>query len=230
MRSILILFSSLMITASTLSAQNHQPQGITVEGEGIVKVKPDRIKIKVRVENKGQEADPVRKKTDETVHKVIQFLKKEKISESDYKTDYVNLGKSYDYNTKETHYTATQALSITLKDIDRYNVFMNGLMESGINRIDGVSFEDSQLEKHRSEARIKAVENAKKKAEDYAGVLGLKVGRAVMVNEKGISSPSPRPMLMRAASADANMGGEETLAVGEMEIIEQVEIRFNLLD
>ncbi len=229
MRLILIVFT-FMISAGTLSAQNTQPTGITVSGEGIVKVTPDRVKIKARVENKAQTAQEAKTKTDKAVNKVLDFLKKEKIDEKDFQTDYINLDQKTDYNTKETHYNAEQSISITLHNVEDYSKIIGGLMNSGINRIDGVTFENSQVKKHQKEARIKAIENAKEKAEDYAKTLNLKVGIAQMITESGSNNPSPRPMLMRAASYDStNANAQESpLAVGQIEITEKVEVRFKI--
>ena len=228
MRLILIAIT-FMMSVGTLSAQNAQPKGITVTGEGIVKVTPDRVKIKARVENKGKTAQEAKSKSDKSMSKVLDFLKKEKISKDDYKTDYINLDKKTDYNTKETHYNAEQSISITLHNIDDYSKIISGLMNSGINRIDGVTFEDSKVEKHQEEARVKAVENAKEKAEDYAKTLNLKVGVAQMIIESAGNMPNPGPMLMRSASYDASENTniqESPLAVGQIEIIEKVQIRF----
>src|SRR5699024_10882712 len=153
-------------STGNLSAQNTQPTGITVNGEGIVKVTPDRVKIKARVENKAQSAKEAKEKTDKSVRQILDFLKKQKLAKEDYETDYINLDKKTDYNTKETHYHAEQSISITLHNIEDYSSILSGLMNSGINRIDGVTFEDSQIKKHQKEARIKAIENPKEKAED----------------------------------------------------------------
>lgn len=223
---ILLIF---MAAPTLLSAQNQQPTGITVNGEGVVKVTPDRAKIKVRVEHQGQTANEVKTQTDQSINQVLDFLKNEKISANDYQIDYINLNKQYDYNTKETTYKAEQSVTITLKDIDRYSTIMTGLMKSGINRIDGVTFEDSQLEKHQKEARLKAVANAREKAEDYANALNLKLGAAQMLTEANGGS-APRTLALQAMSFDAsNAGGDSSpIAVGQIEIKQQVEVRFGI--
>lgn len=228
MRFFIVLFSMAIATTS-LSAQN-STSGITVTGEGIVNVTPDRVKIKVRVEKKGDSAKEVKAEVDEAVNQVLKFLKSEEIAEEDYQTDYLNLNKQTDYNTKETHYTGQQSISITLRDLDGYSPVMRGLMDSGINRIDGVSFEDSKLEEHRREARQKAAKDARKKAEDYAEALGIKVGKAIVVRE-GTSPGAPRPMLMKAMSTsgfDSESSAESPLAVGQIEVKDVVEVNFSL--
>lgn len=223
---LIIIALTIMTSIGSLSAQNTQPTGITVSGEGIVKVAPDRVKIKIRVENQGQSANKVKKETDQAIHSILNYLKKEKISEKDYQTDYVNLNKTYDYNTKENLYKAEQSISLTLHNIDQYGKIMTGLMNSGVNRIDEVVFENSKIATFEKEARIKAIEDAKNKAEDYAKALGLKVGVAQMINESGNSSPRP---VMRAMSMDASAGSNQTdspIAIGEIEIRQKIDIRF----
>lgn len=227
MKHLIILALAFMTAYHPASAQD-KISGITVQGEGIVKVKPDRVQIKVRVEEEGDSAQEVKTKTDRTIKEVLQFLKEQKVPDTDYKTDFVNLNKKYDYNTKETHYVSQQAISIQLNDIDQYATVINGLMQSGINRIDGVTFENSQIEKHQQEARRKAALNAKQKAEDYARALGAAVGSVSVISEQSVSSPGPVIRMAAYSAADSAGSGDPGLAVGLIEIKENIQVKFNL--
>ncbi len=227
MRFFILLFSMTVATAS-LSAQD--TSRITVNGEGVVKVIPDRAKIRVRVEKKGDSAKVVKSQVDESVSRVLEFLKTKGIDKNDYQTDYLNLNKQTDYNTKETYYSAQQSISITLRDLADYGTIMKGLMDSGINRIDGVSLEDSKLKIHQQEARQKAAKNALQKAKDYAEALEMKVGKPISIQEQS-GSRIPRPMLMKTASAvgfESDSSGESPLAVGQIEVKESVQVSFLL--
>ena len=51
---------------------------------------------------------------------------------------------------------------------------MNGLLETGINRIDGINLGSSEMESLQSQARKMAIENAKMKAEEIYCRLGTK--------------------------------------------------------
>lgn len=223
-----ILLVSMTIATTSLSAQDSSR--ITVNGEGVVQVTPDRAKIKVRVEKKGDSAKAVKSQVDESVSRVLKFLESKGIAQEDYQTDYLNLNKQTDYNTKETHYSAQQAISITLQDLSGYSSLMNGLMDSGINRIDGVSFEDSKLEEHQQEARQKAAKNALEKAKTYAEALDVEVGKPMLIQERG-GAGMPRPILMKAMSASSvgnDAAGDSPLAVGQIEVKESVEVSFYL--
>mgnify|MGYP002795046526 FL=1 len=168
MKSILILFAAM----STFAIQAQQvltPQPmVTVTGEGIVKVIPDQVLIKSRIEHEGDDAQEVKKKNDEVVNQVIKYLKAQGIPEKNIQTDYLNLNKNYNYNDKTYSYVANQAISIKLEDLKNYEKIISGLMGVGLNRIDGIQFKSTEIEKHKTEARKKAVLDAKKKATEYA--------------------------------------------------------------
>ena len=69
---------------------------------------------------------------------------------------------------------------------------MNGLLDTGINRINGIQFSSSNSEALQREARIKAIENAKQKATEYASVLNQSIGKALKISEfQNVSAPMP---------------------------------------
>lgn len=228
----LIVILTVMMTIVAVQAQDKviQPQ-ISVSGEGKVKVIPDEAVISIAVETKGEESAKVKKDNDVAVDKVLKYLKSTKINPKDIKTERVALYPSYDYNKKKNYYMATQTITITLRDLGTYDVLMDELVKAGVNRINGVTFQSSEMEKLKSEARMMAVADAKKKAEDFASALGQKVGKAIMVTDN--SSPVYNPPYYRGdvmLMAEAKAGGDsrETLSVGEIEINTFVNIAFTL--
>jgi hypothetical protein len=140
----------------------------------------------------------------------------------------MNLSKNYDYNSKTYTFAANQSLSVKLRDLQKYEPVMKGLLDTGINRIDGVSFSSSNKEALESQARKKAVENAKMKAEEYVSVLNQTVGKAVSISEFR-NSAGPQPMMYKSAMmSDENSGSQQTISPGEMEIRTTVNVSFLL--
>jgi uncharacterized protein len=203
---------------------------ITVAGEGKVKVTPDQVHITVSVESKGTKAAEVKKENDTKTDAIIKFITKMNIDKKDYQTQRVYLSDQYDYERKKHNYVASQTISILLKDLTKYETFMEGIVDSGINTISDVRFKSSKFEEYQAAARKLAVKDAKSKAEDYVGVLGQKVGKAFSIHDNSSPSEFPRPMYaMMAKSADMEMASSnQTLAVGEIEIIANVSISFIL--
>lgn len=226
-----IAFLALVLVSTLATAQVQQgPQQpyINVSGEGKIKVTPDEADISIGVTNTGADANDVKKANDATIDAVIKFLKSQKLSPADYQTDRVNLNRNYDYTKKKYSYVASQTITIHLKDLSRYDAIMMGLTDAGVNQINGVAFKTSKQEQYESEARVKAVANANKKAADYTNALGQKMGKAIMITDN-TQTYYPQP-IMRMAMAK-NEGADmqnETLALGEIEITANVNISYQL--
>ncbi len=209
-------------------AQNSNSRTVSVTGEGTVKVIPDEVVIKSRIEHEGDDAVAVKKQNDAIVDQIIKYLKSQGISEKDIQTDYMNLDKRYkNYDEGTFFYASNQAISITLHDLKNYEVIMKGLLENGLNRIDGVQFKSSEREKYEAEARKEAVLDAKKKADELLSPLGLRVGKPVSISENQ-SSPN-FPMYRMNNMAEMKAGdSSETIAPGELEIKISVNASFDI--
>ncbi|MBT8318640.1 MAG: SIMPL domain-containing protein [Gramella sp.] len=228
MKKVLLILAFLAITP-IFAQQIIERSLVNVTGEGIVKVEPDEVLIKSRIEHEGSSAAEVKKQNDEVVDKVIKFLKSQNIEEKDIQTDYLNLNKRYDYNDKTYSYVANQAISITLHEIKEYEKIMKGLLENGLNRIDGIQFKSSQMEKYEQEARKIAVLNAQEKAKQLVEPLGQSIGKALFLSETDSNSFQPI-YRMDAAVQEMSMSkeGGQSIAPGELEIKIKVNAGFEL--
>jgi uncharacterized protein YggE len=227
-KAFLIIATFLAIAVQAQEQRNPVPQ-ISVTGEGKVKVIPDQALVTVGFQNTGKDAKEVKNLNDEVVDRVIKFLKKSGIPVTDYKTNNVSLYKSYDYEKKKYNFQASQSLSVTLKDLSKYDEIMMGLNDAGVNSISGVEFKSSKMEDYERDARKKAMADAKQKAADYVSVLGQKVGKALLITDNS-QSYVPQPMYKGNMMAMAADGGaqRETLAVGELEVNTNVSVTFAL--
>lgn len=230
MRNVLVIL--LVFFGLKLHAQDTKvtPQ-ISVNGEGKVKVTPDQAAIVITVETKGTNAKDVKKENDQKVDAVLKFIKKINIPAEDFKTRRVALNPQYEYESKKRTYNASQTIEILLKDLTKYDGLMEGLVDAGVNRIDGVTFQSSKLTQYQAEARKLAMKDAKAKADDFVSVLGQKVGKALMISDNSQNYyPSPAPVYaMKAAMNDAaEATPRETLAVGEIAIVVNVSVSFIL--
>lgn len=221
-----------VVAGMSLQAQEQkiQPQ-ISVSGEGNVKVIPDEAVLSIAVETKGEVSAKVKKDNDVIIDKVLKYLKTTKINQKDIKSERVSLYPQYDYNKKKNYYMASQTINITLRDLSQYEVIMDELVKLGVNRVNGVTFQSSELEKLKSEARVLAIKDAQRKASDYAGALGQKVGKAIMVSDNSQSYYNP-PMFRNVVIAETKLmsdgAQQESIAVGEIEIRTNVNISFTL--
>tara|TARA_R110000787_G_scaffold59922_14_gene135962 strand:+ start:29610 stop:30311 length:702 start_codon:yes stop_codon:yes gene_type:complete len=225
---LIILLSNLAMSQNNIQTTIMQPT-VDVMGEGIVKVVPDEVTINVQVENKGQNPKDLKQKNDLIINDVLVFIKSMKIADKQVQTEYVKLNKNYDYQTKTYSYVANQSISIYLKDLELYESLTNGLMERGINRIDGISFSTSKIKELKSQARTKAMQNAKMKAEEYTKVLNQSIGKAVSISEfSNTSYPGSVNRKTMMMSSDASEMEQQTISVGEIEVVTKINVSFLL--
>lgn len=228
MKKNLIIALTFFMALGQMNAQETKPM-ITVMGEGKVKVVPDQVSISVSVESKGTKSADVKKENDTKVDAVLKYIKKMGIDAKDFQTTRVSLNDQYDYEKKKHNYVAVQSIQILIKDLSKYDALMEGLVDSGINNIGNIDFQSSKIEMHKSEARKLAIQNAKAKAQDYVGALGQKIGVAyTIVDNSQDNYPRPRYEMMAMKMADSAFGGNETLAVGEIEVTANVSVSFLL--
>lgn len=224
-----LLFIALtLITSLSMQAQNNtESPKIVVTGEGKTSIKPDEAVLSIGAEIKGKDAAVVKAENDKIIANMIAFLKKNNIAEKDFQSQNISLNKQRDYEEKQDYFVANQILTVHLRDISKYETIMFGLIKAGANTIQGVEFKSSKTASYETEVRAKAVEDAKKKANDYAKPLNQSVGKAIFVSDNS-QVINPRIYAMEAKMMSADASGGETAAPGEIEIISNVTIHFQL--
>jgi len=218
----------------SLQAQNSTSVSkISVSGEGAVKIIPNIMILSITSEITGNNVVKVKEENDEIINKALAFLKKMKIAQKDIKTQRLSLYPRHDYEKKKDYNVASQSINITLRDLSSYEKVMEGLMEAGINKLDGITYESSKIEILKAESRKLAMLNARKKAEDFANALGQKVGKAISISEHytndynvqaDISPASRNDMLIMGTGAST----KKTISVGEVEVKSYAEVIFIL--
>ena len=224
MKHYFVLFSLI----STMAIAQNQTPTVEVVGEGIVYATPDMVNISISIEKEGFDLKNLRQKNGEAVAQVLQLLSKELPMEN-FQTSYVSLYKD-DYN-KLNKYRVVQNINIKLEDISKYDNLMNAIFDAGVNRIDGISFGVKNKEKLLQEARVAAIDDARKKALLYAVSLDQNIGKAIKIKEVNSHFNDIQPverMSKMSLESPAN-GNDNTLAVGKIAIEAQVNVAFELL-
>ena len=222
MKHYFVLFSLI----STMAIAQNQTPTVEVIGEGIVYATPDMVNISISIEKEGLDLKNLRQKNGEAVAQVLQLLSKELPMEN-FQTSYVSLYKD-DYN-KLNKYRVVQNINIKLEDISKYDNLMNAIFDAGVNRIDGISFGVKNKEKLLQEARVAAINDARKKALLYAVSLDQNIGKAIQIKEVNSHFNDIQPVERMSKMSLGSTGNDNTLAVGKIAIEAQVNVAFELL-
>ena len=199
---------------------------ITVTGDGKMTYTPDIGFVNAAVASEGKTAEEAWQRNAEAVQKLFDALKGLGVEDKDMKTTGLNVSPKYVYpKDKEPElvgYTATYELSVTVRRLDALGQVLDGLVASGANRNMGVGFGCSDPEKLLDQARLKAVTEARKKAEIYAAGAGCSLGLVESITE----GPAYAPYRMEFDARAPTAAKAATLAVaaGEQELSVQVTV------
>jgi uncharacterized protein YggE len=109
-------------------------------------------------------------------------------------------------------YTATNSVEVTIRNLDTAGKVLSAATGAGANQLYGVRFEIEDPSALQAEARKKAVEDARARAERLAQLAGVKLGAAVSITElDGGGGPVPMFAMAKAASAAPVEAGELTV-------------------
>lgn len=191
---------------------------VTVSASGEVSVRPDMARVSAGVTSEGTTAREALDKNTAAMAKLIAGLKSAGVEAADIQTSNINVQPRYT-NPREGQvavingYTVSNTVDILARDLKRLGELLDGLIGLGANQMHGLSFEVSEAETLRDEARKAAIANARRRAELYAAAAGAKVGEVLAISEDTIH-PAPRPYAMvRKAGAEVMPiePGSETL-------------------
>lgn len=210
------------------------PKIVKTTGTAEVKVTPDRAVIQIGVERQSATARGAKANVDSTSRKILAALKTSGVEDKDIQTAYLDLQPTsyYRKNVRMTNFTASQALSVTVRELSKLDNVMDAVMSAGANRIDGIQYESSELRKFRDQARAQATKAAKEKAVALAEALGNQVGKTYSIEEVQQWNTS---FGYAGLAANASMESEVTkakgpsTAPGQLTVTASVVVSFDLL-
>lgn len=176
---------------------------ISVTADGKTQTTPDIAKITASVISENQNVETAKKDVDERVARIIGMLKDLGIEEKDIKTQNVSTGSGYEILTYPPTRPNTNQFTVTLevnvKNLENTDEVITILTQNGISNLYGptLTLSDEKFEAAKSQARQKAVENAKKKAEELASSAGRKIGKVSSIKEQG-DYGFPQPLLAQS--------------------------------
>lgn len=159
---------------------------------------------------------------------ILVDLKKMGINEKDIQSSY-SIYPQYDYvsGSRFAGYQISHQMSIKIRDLTKVSGVLALASKHGANQISGLSFTVDDTENLKSQARVKALSDANKKAKVIAGYLGVNLGKAVSYSEYEGSNAYP---MMKTLSADSSYGVSNTPAVsgGSSEVEMNVNIVYEI--
>jgi len=242
MRQALFALFLLFAPSGIAAAQNNiEPPLVTVTGQAEVRVPPDEVVFTLAVENVDKDMVLASKRTDDSVKQILAIARKNNIKPEDFQTSQISVQPKYNtddmpYESRDRvkrvmiGYEVSKTIGIRLRDISRFDDLLADVLKAGITRLSNLEFRDSQIRKHRDEARRMAIRAAQEKAKLLAGEIGQSIGSAYSITEY---TGGPEYGRSNAVQNVAGVAGDTSetdsaTAPGSISVTAQVTVRFRL--
>jgi len=201
---------------------------IVVTGAGIVSTTPDMAVVQLGVTREARTASMAMAETNEAAARVLVQVDTAGIEARDVQTSSINLSPVWDHSNSRPPqvrgYVASNNLSVRVRDLTGLGGLLDTLIADGVNNLNGLTFSVAETGPLETEARSKAVRDARAKAETLADAAGVALGPVLQISEGG-GPVAPAPM-MRGATMEAAM----PVAAGEVDVRVSVKVIFGIGD
>jgi hypothetical protein len=223
----LFLYGCQASTTSTGGSATQQ-QGLWVTGEGKVQVTPDIANIQLGIEAQAATVAEAQDQANSAMTSVMNALKTSGVAEKDIQTRYFNIQKVTRWDSDKQleitiGYRVSNVVNAKIRDVAKAGAVIDAVTQAGgdLTRVDSITFDVDDPIRFYDQARDKAMADASDKAKSLATLAGVKLGKAIYINEYSASTVSPMPIY---AKAEAGMSDATQISAGELEIVLTIQV------
>ena len=222
---VVALFTSSAASAQTTPRIQEQGPVVVTTGEATVKRAPDRVWVMVAAESRARTAREAQKLNADAMSSVMQKLEGAGVPADSIRTASYDLQPEFDYNNgRQTlrGYMARNSVEIRLDEIARAGEILEIAVTAGATTVGGLRFDLKDRAAAEREALSRAVADGRARATAAAGGAGMSVDRVLRIEERRMSMPDPRPMML--AQREGAAAAAPPITPGELEIRASVTI------
>lgn len=240
--TVVALFVILFLVALTrnlwrqhtfIGRTSQSPHTITISGEGDVTAVPDVAVVTLGAQTERKNVADAQRENTRVMNALRERLGTLKIPAADITTSQYSVYPQYDWDDgKQTlrGYTVFQQVTVKIRDFEKISPVLTAVGDVGVNQVSGLSFTIDDPEELRQQARVKALEQAKRKAQALAHTAGVRLGRIVTFSESGYGSPPIMPLYAKEAAMDGRGGAMPLPQIepGSQDVVVTVTVSYEL--
>lgn len=191
-------------SVTTIGGTGASIRQLTVNASGSVYAAPDQATVQLGVATQASTAADALKQNSADTTAVIEAIKKLGVDAKDISTSNFSVYPTYDTSgTRINGYQVNNSVTIIIRDISKSGDLLDQVVTAGANNVGGLNFGIADVSSLQAEARTKAIEAARVKAEAMAAAAGVSLGDLVSINES--VNYQPEVAFARGMMADAAM-------------------------
>jgi len=213
------LLCALAVHAQEVDSRSKIPT-ITVMGDAVVTVEPDQVEIDIGVVTQARTAVEAGNANAAKLAQTIAELKKLLGTRGEIKTAGYSLTPNYRFpkeggKPEITGYTATNIVRVKTDAVGDAGKLIDGATRSGANQVQRLVFTLKDELAAQQAALREATGKARKKADEIARALGVKILRVLSLTESG---QGVRPLVTEAAVFRAQAAAPTPIEAGTIEV------------
>jgi uncharacterized protein len=229
--TVLLLGTALAACGPSTITVQPQPiqRTITVTGTGEVTLTPDIAYINIGVHSQDASASVAMTANNTSAQAVMASIKAAGVADKDIQTTNFSIypQQQYDSNGKITGilYMVDNTVYVTVRDLTKLGGLLDASVTAGANTINSISFDVADKTAALSQARLAAVADARKQADELTGATGVSLGTVQTISYYD----STVPVTIQYSRADMTAaGGSVPVQAGSMQITTTVTIVYEI--
>jgi hypothetical protein len=228
--TVAVMIGLLAAFVGAAGAQDYPPGTLTVDGFGQAFGAPDVAIVQLGVQNSSTDVLEAYNSTNAAVESLIAALMDAGIAEADIQTTGLYMYQDTPYNpttgepSNEPIYRVQNSLNVTVRDVQQVGAVINAGVSAGANNIGGITFSIADPAELAQEARSAAIDDARQRAEQLAGLIGVTLGDPTIIVE---TNDAGAPIFYDRVQA-AMGGGGAPVQEGQLSVSVQVRVTFNI--
>jgi uncharacterized protein YggE len=203
----------LLVLSVPLIAQDRtimpQPNTVWVGADGKFESEPDAALVQFNISAQEEKLQDANQRATQAAEQVRQLLRSNGIDPKDAQVGRFSVQPVYDYKNpkrKLVGYRVETDISVKVKDFSKIGPIAEGLANMDVTSNQSISYQLDDIDA----AKIKAVEDALRRARNEANAVASSSGRALAeLSYASVDAfePTPRPIMMAKQAAPMAVGG-----------------------
>lgn len=231
---ILVLGTALAACGpSAVTVQPQPPQRtLTVTGTGTVTLTPDIAYVYIGVHTQDASASKAVTENSTKSQVVFDALKKLGVDLKDIQTSNISIYPQQQTDDKSQItgilYMVDNTVFITIRHLEKLGDLLDAVIKAGANNINSIQFDLADKTDALSKARLAAVTNAKKQAQELADATGVKLGEIQTISYYDSTPPIAYDMGKGGGGGGVNVAMSVPVSSGQLQITTTVTINYEL--
>jgi len=237
-----IVFSPMAHLSALAETTIPKTREITTHGDAVVRVIPDMFSFTIGIQTQEKQLFSAYDLNEKRATNVLAVAQKYKLRAEDVQTSHMSvlprrIDRSHSLSSITEPYRVDRSVTFVVRDKKQLAPLMRDVLDEGATSIVSLTYDTSELRKHKDAARVLALKAAREKAQLLAESIGAKVGKPMEIEETQFSyfplQSNNRVLNQNAMdpTGDAEMDSEQSsaaIAAGRISVRASIKAKFEL--